>query len=157
MGVYAPTVIADSTGPLTIQMVGALTYNEFLNSLGILFFSVNAIFIEANSTSQVRKKITYNIVESGGNAYQVTLTPAIDPNQNQPALLLENKIGPIILNGMSELTFDILPNETVYLTMCMDRRSVNDFMNYLSKSNFQRGADPLGNLELFNDNPQQCR
>jgi hypothetical protein len=120
MATFSPTFIF-STPPLQITMAGEITYEEFANMLGILNLLVRSLFIEAETGDQVNAGMFYNIYDSSGLAHQETLKPRKDPYQKQNSLYLQSSHGPILLNGLSYISFNIGPLQTISMTICVNQ------------------------------------
>lgn len=150
MAVYVPTIIVNNDPPdIQVYMVGTLTYLDFVNALTALNFKVKQIFLEALTNAQILQVLSYNQLTANGNVYANNLKPKIDPYQYQSALLQDADDFEVILNGQSYISFALMPNEMVSLSLVTDRKSFFDALDQVSKNNYKRIDDNLGNLELF--------
>jgi hypothetical protein len=122
---------------LDISIAGALTYGEFLYMLGTLNFKLKSIFIEAKSIAQVNQPYRYTIRDSTGTHDGLSLKPKVDPNQQQPSLLLVPS-GDLILNGFGYLSFTILPEERLSLRLDAWESSSKDVGPNNLVNNFNR-------------------
>lgn len=146
----ASPIITISTVPiLQTTMVGAITYAEFRNILGIQVFKINSIFIQAESNEQINQPLAYNDTQVTGKGFQEVLKPKIDPYQYRASFVLDNKGKEIVLNGFSTIAFNLLPRQSISMVLCSDQKSLQDDLNKISKSNFDLAHDSLGNLTLF--------
>lgn len=157
MATISPTIITSSTPAIEVTMLGAITYLEFTNILGIYVYKVHKIVLEALSIRQINQPITYNIYNPNGTASQQPLKPKVDPYQMQATYELPTSIREIILNGFSSLALLIRSGETVTMELCSDQRSVLDELNKISKTNFQRVPDKLDLLKLFRSQQGDCK
>lgn len=157
MATISPTIIINTTPAIEVTMVGAITYQEFINILGTYVFKVYKLVLEALSSVQINQPITYNIFNPIGTAFQQQLKPKVDPYQKQATYEMPTGRRDIILNGLSSLALLIRSGETVVMELCSDQRSVLDDLNKISKTNFQRVPDKLDLLKLFRTQPGDCR
>jgi hypothetical protein len=157
MATISPTIIVNSTPGIEVTMVGAITYPEFINTLGIYVYKVYRIILEALSIRQINQPITYHIYNPNGTAFQQQLKPRVDPYQRQATYVLPTGTKEIILNGFSSLAFLIRSGETVTMELCSDERSVLDELDKISKSNFQRVDDKLNLLKLYRSQQGECK
>lgn len=137
-------------------MAGAVTYEEFLNSLGRDFYRWKAFYLLATSFNQLQEFLNYKITDANGNEYVEKINVEIDPYQRQKAYAKDVSDRKIILNGLSSLSFNIGPLESVMIDMCMDSVKITQVMNYFSKSNYKRADDMLKNLQLYYDTNELC-
>lgn len=145
MPVYSPTIVVNNIPPVSITMVGALTYQEFLNILGIEVFKINELAIEALGFDQLREPYTYNIFDASGIQSTEVIKPRPDPYQKQPIIYLSLKDKSFILNGQSELSFNILPNENLTLEINSEEKAIADISgDYISNiDEYKKYADSL--------------
>lgn len=156
MAIYTATVTTNNDPPaIQAFMVGSLSYLDFVNALSALVYKVKQIFLEAQSNKQILEPLSYNQIDSNGNAYANNLKPRIDPYQYRSSLLQKADNFEVVLNGLSSLSFNLLPGEMVGISLCTDRKSFFDALDAVSKNNFKRIDDNLGNLELF-ENYKDC-
>jgi hypothetical protein len=150
MAIYAANIISGVNPPdIQVQMVGAITYEEFTAIVGTVDFKLKQLFLEAQSNAQILQPINYNIIDSDGRQYNNTLKPKIDPYQYRSSLIQPTDAFQVILNGLSSLGFNLLPNENVTLSLISDKASFYDALDQVSKNNFKRIDDDLGNLQLW--------
>lgn len=157
MATISPTIIVSSTPGIEVTMLGAITYQEFINILGVYVFKVYKMILEAFTTRQINEPITYRIYNPNGNGAQQPLKPKVNPYQKQATYELPTASREIILNGFSSLAFLIHAGETVTLELCSDQRSVLDELNKVSKTNFQRVDDKMDLLKLFRSQRGDCK
>lgn len=150
MASYSPTIIINTTPSIQVSMVGAITYQEFTNLVGIYVYQVNEIFLEALSTRQINQPIIYNIYNSSGTGYQGPLTPKVDPYQYRASFSLPTKNSKIILNGFSSLSLNVLNGENLTMFLYSDQAGINDILiSPDSVNNYKNVPDKLGNLALY--------
>ncbi|HEX4850815.1 MAG TPA: hypothetical protein VFV08_08420 [Puia sp.] len=149
MGSIVPTVTISSTPAIQVTMVGAITFNEFINTLGIYVYLVKLIFMQALTTQQINQNLTYHIINPNGMGKQKSITPSVDPYQKQATYSLDLTGEKIILNGFSTIGFTILAGETVMLILCSDQKNLQDALNAISADNFKMVQGAVGNTQLF--------
>jgi hypothetical protein len=133
MSTYTPTIVVNTVPPVSVTMVGTLTYQEFLNILGIEVFAINTLILESTRFDQLRQSYTYNIFDANGVESQEIIKPRPDPYQKQPTMYLSLKDKQFILNGQSSLSFNILPNESLLLEFDSEEKGIADLSpDYLS-------------------------
>lgn len=157
MATISPTIIINTTPGIEVTMLGAITYQEFINILGTYVFKVYKMVLEALQIAQINQPITYQIYNPNGNGFQQSLKPKVDPYQLQATFEMATARREIILNGFSSLALLIRAGETVTMELCSDQRSVLDELNKVSKTNFQRVPDKLDLLKLFRTQPGDCK
>lgn len=157
MATISPTIIVSTTPAIQVTMVGAITYQEFINILGTYVFKVNKMVLEALRIQQINQPITYQIYNPVGSGAQQSLKPKVDPYQMQATYEMPSNHREIILNGFSSLALLIKNGETVAIELCSDQRSVLDALDKISKPNFQRIDDKLDLLKLFRTQQGDCK
>lgn len=150
MPTYMPT-LSIAAPPTSAQMVGALTYNEFVNILGNQSFKVNQIFLETLTTAQIRKPMLFDKYDSSGIKEFTVLTPKLDPYQKVAAMWFDTKGQDVILNGLSALQLDVLPGESVTMILHCDMASFANELDRISNNNFKREGNEIGEPKTFDD------
>lgn len=98
----------DSSGNLTISSVtissaiSNINYREFLYQSMMQPFTVGLSYIQSSNSSQVLETLTLNTRDSNGNQALKTLSPAIDPYQQQSTVIAFNQ--PYRIDGFTKLT-----------------------------------------------------
>lgn len=149
MASFTPVITINTTPSLQVTMAGAVTYQEFLNSLGQFVYWLEVYQMQCNSINQLQEELEYFIYNVDGTIFRQTIVPNVDPFQYAVSLRNNVKDMGIILNGQSSIAFTILPNETIQLILCTKQVSNQDALNFINKNNFKRVDDIVGNLKLF--------
>jgi hypothetical protein len=89
--------------------IAGVSYNQFINSLGIDVYNPFMIYMYTTNDGQVNTPITFFIFDVNGNKELRVLTPTKDPYQNNNAILYETPRGIVVFNGNSGLTFVVQP------------------------------------------------
>ena len=107
----------DSSGNLTISSVtissaiSNINYREFLYQSMMQPFTVGLSYIQSSNSSQVLETLTLNTRDSNGNQALKTLSPAIDPYQQQSTVIAFNQ--PYRIDGFTKLTIRTMFAATV--------------------------------------------
>lgn len=155
MAVTVPTVIIDGSGGVSIDVVG-MTYEEFLNSLGNNVYKVLEIYMTASSMQQFFQQIKYHISDATGLQYDKLLNYAVDPYQKVPAYKIDLRDDNIILNGQSNIDFNILPGESLMLQMLCETKSVTDKLDEINP-NVVNNMDKDQDVLVIVENPADPR
>jgi hypothetical protein len=124
--------------------VGGVTYAELKQSLGQQTYDVGCLYLYSDNQTQLAGVINYNIFDSNGNAKVTNVVTTIDPYQFVGSLLvnLKDKVNiPIILNGNSSVSTQVLPNTFFQVKFLADR--VNNKLGLIN-SNFSQMQELTG-------------
>jgi hypothetical protein len=124
--------------------VGGVTYAELKQSLGQQTYDVGCLYLYSDNQTQLAGVINYNIFDSNGNAKVTNVVTAIDPYQFSGSLLIniKDKVNiPIILNGNSSVSTEVLPNTFFQVKFLADR--VNNKLGLIN-SNFSQMQEITG-------------
>lgn len=149
---YSPTITLNNNPAISVTMAGNLTYNEFVTSLGCYIYLVNSMYMQAYDFQQLNQTATYTAFDATGYLFSNAIPMVPSPYQFQPTILLESPTFAMVLNGRSNVAFNIDPGERVQMVMLTDEISFSGMLDTVSANNFQLGKqidDDLGNLELF--------
>lgn len=149
MAVYP--VIVTNTPPASVTITGAnITYTEFKNSLGSYFYLIKKIYLYSSNGQQINQVMLFTKYDSNGNRTYLNLTPAIDPWQDSNAYYLDTKGEKIMLDGLSQLTFQMLASASLVFKIYASRVSITEKLNNLSPTNYKVIESALGLVDLFN-------
>lgn len=145
-------IITNGIPPLQITMAGAITYDELVFMLGVLNLRTRKIFLESASGPQIDTNIQYTTLDSNGVASQDSLKPRKDPYQKQDSLYFKPSPGngPIVFNGLSYLSFNILPLQLLTMSFCVDQTDPTTMAPGRNLDNFSFETPALSRLGLFN-------
>lgn len=145
MPTFSPTIVVNNNPSVSITMVGTISYQEFLNILGIEVYKINQLVLESIGFDQLRQPYAYGIFDANGIQSQEVIKPRPDPYQKQPTIYLCLKDKDFILNGQSSLAFNILPNENLTIEIDSQEKSISDLSpDYLSNiDQYKKYADSL--------------
>ena len=127
-----------------------VTYAELKQSLGQQTYDVGCLYLYSDNATQLAGVINYNIFDSTGNAKVTNVVTTIDPYQFSGSILvnIKDKVNtPIILNGNSSVSTEVLPNTFFQIKFLADR--VNNKLGLIN-SNFAQMEQLTGN-NFFED------
>ena len=149
MASYSPAITINTSPTVQVTMAGALTYDEFVNSLGQFCYWIKGFRIQSSTYQQLQQPISYIINDANGQQLNQAIIPLADPYQFTTALKVDAKEFGIVLNGQSSLSLLLLPNEFIVLALDTEQVSNQDGLDSISPGNFKRADDLLGNLSLY--------
>jgi hypothetical protein len=149
MSTYAPQIFTNNSQGLQVTMNGALSYAEFLYMLGTLNFNVQAIFIESTTNAQVNGPYQFTKYDSTGISDGQVLKPRVEPYQYQPSVELVPPNGPLLLNGLSYMTFNLAAGLSISLRLFSTESSFLNVGKNNVVDNFGLITDPLGNRNTY--------
>ena len=115
-----PTIT--TTAAATATGVGA-GYAQFAASLGIEAYKVKRLFLQANNLAQLRHVFTYEEGDANGNKERRAIVLPMKIMRDTPALDVDLKDKPLLLDGDSGLSFDLNPNERLLLLLDVEKVS----------------------------------
>ena len=128
----------------------AITYDQILASLGTMVYGAELIYIYGASNQQIAQPFYYVHTDVNGNADQKYLPFAIDPNQSQTSLYYETNKEQIVFDGLSSLSFDLLPNSSAYLKFYTEVKASRDLLDLHYNNLFVDIQDREG-VKFFHD------
>ncbi len=129
MPAIVPVVVTASPIITIDTQESGITYNQLLASLGSMVYGAEMIYIYGTSNQQIAQPFYYQHIDVNGNASDTYLPFSVDPNQSQTSLYYETNKDEIVFDGLSSLTFDLLPNSTVYLKFYTEVKANRDFLD----------------------------
>jgi hypothetical protein len=99
---------------------------------------------------QLGQDFKYLHFDANGNQIVTYLTIGIDPYQDQSATYYETNPEEIVLDGFSSLTFNLLPNQTVFFKTFVTVDSISGYLNEFNPDNFQQLEKAEG-VKFFDD------
>ena len=126
-----------------------VSYDQIRQSFGIANYDVKEFFLSANDYAQLTGVINYNQFTSDGNSTSVNVVNAVDPYQNTTNLNVDlSKLPiPIILDGFSNFSSNILPNSSLQIDLRTERVTNSFGFNLI---NFQT-LNELTNTDFFGE------
>jgi hypothetical protein len=127
-----------------------VSYDQVRQSFGIANYDVKEFFLYATDYAQLTGVINYNQFTSDGNSRSVNVVNAIDPYQNTTTLKVDlSKLPiPIILDGFSNFSSNILPNSSLQINLKTERITNSYGFNL---TNFQTINELTGNTFFGED------
>jgi hypothetical protein len=150
MPTVSPTISTAAPLITITTQEGGVTYDQILASLGSMVYGAELIYIYGASNQQIAQPFYYTHTDVNGNADQKYLPFAIDPNQTQTALYYESNKTEVVFDGLSSLTFDLLPNSDVYLKFYTEVKANRDLLDLRYNNLFVEVQNDQG-VEFFHD------
>lgn len=148
---FAVIVTTTLTPPIQVQLSGNVTYQQFKNSLGQFVYKVEKVYLFSENLRQIQGLFNYNSYDSNGNQVFTNVVSAIDPYQDQPAIILNIKDRGIVIDGQDAVQFNLQPNTQLTFKLYVDRRSNQDYLDELHANNFVDLNRELADPEFFDD------
>jgi len=144
MPIYIPTITTYVNGVVTVTSTDTTPYSSIIQSMGSYIYGIREMYLKANSNSQILESYQFNRYDVNGTLESYVDVPAIDPYQFQSSLFLKLAKDNVFLDGRTNLNFNLLPNETLYIVFYTSQLANRDLV---PKTNF------LNNdfFNLFND------
>lgn len=106
-----PTITTTSTPGLAITTsIPGMTYDAFLNDLGVSIYYITGIYILSTTITQLNNPIQYNVWEQNGNIENFLIIQPYSPKQYQPAILINIEGRNVVFDGQTGLVFNMMPN-----------------------------------------------
>ena len=100
------------TSPITVDPeAGGLTYAQITQFIQNQDYVITDLYIRTFSVEQANKTVTVNWINANGHSYNDEHFPTINPMQ--PQLVIKDLPFDFTSNGLNDINYTILPNETV--------------------------------------------
>lgn len=113
MGVFSVVTTSYPSGVVTISSTDSTPYPEIQASMGSVQYGLDELYMVAGTNDQILQPLSYREYNVNGNVRKNIDTPVISPYQYQPALYLKPTNNKIVFNGNTNLTFTVLPLQSV--------------------------------------------
>jgi hypothetical protein len=127
-GIYTPSTTFYPNGVYTITSNKGTSYFEIQNSMGSYQYGVNIIYIQANSSQQLFKGLSFRSYDVNGDINNFLNTTVISPYQYQNSLFLKPIRDDIVLDGRTSISFDALPSENINFVFYTTEQSNGIFL-----------------------------
>lgn len=144
MPIYIPTVTTYVNGVVTVSSNDGTPYNSIINSMGSFVYGINEMYLKSNANSQILQSYQFNKYDVNGMLESFVDVPTIDPYQYQSSLFLKLAKDNVILDGRTNLNFNLLPTETLYIIFYTSQLANRDL---IPRTNFFNNDF----FNLFND------
>ena len=115
MATHTPTSTSYPNGVVTIESEDATEYNSIQESVvGSHNYKINKVYLKTNDVSQILEPITFKKFDSNGNVQEDKTVPTVDPFSFQPSIDIDFKGKENILDGRTEIIYNVKANENVY-------------------------------------------
>jgi hypothetical protein len=150
MSAFSPTIINNTT-PAVSVVGGNVTYGELRQSLGDYVYLVESVYLYSTNIQQIGGVVKFQIYNVDGNKGVESLTPTIDPYQDQNSLFYNVRERDVILNGQSNFNFNLLPNVYLKLEFFTNRVAKKDALDIMYPNNFKTLESAMGKYTFFED------
>lgn len=150
MASVTPTISTQSPLITIETQETGVTYDQILASQGTMVYAAELIYIYGASNQQIAQPFYYVHTDVNGNADEKILPFSIDPYQGQTSLYYESNKEEIVFDGLSSLTFDLLPNSNVYLKFYTQVKSNRDLLD-LNYNNLFVEVEEIEGAKFFHD------
>lgn len=147
---YSPTIINNAT-PAVLVTSSNVTYDEIKRSLGDYVYFVDKVYVFSTITKQLTGVVKYQHYNVNGNKIVDNLTPTIDPYQFQNSIFYNTKQYDLILDGQSNLKFNLLPNVSMKIELFTNRVAKKDALDIIYPNNFKTLESAMGQYTFFED------
>ena len=144
MPIYIPTITTFVDGVVTVRSTDTTPYSTIVQSMGTFVYGISEIYLKANSNSQILQSYQFNRYDVNGTLQSYVDIPTIDPYQFQSSLFFKLAKGNVVLNGRTNLDFEVLPSESLYIIMYTKQLANRDLV---PRTNFFNNDF----FNLFND------
>ena len=144
MPIFIPTITTFPNGVVTVESNDNTPYSSIIQSMGSFVYGISEMYLKANSNSQILQSYQFSRYDVNGTLESYVDVPTIDPYQFQSSLFLKLTKDNVILDGRTNLDFDLLPSETLYIILYTSQLANRDL---IPRTNFFNNDF----FNLFND------
>lgn len=146
-----PVTITITTTPAVSVTSTNVTYDEIRRSLGDYVYLVKQVYLLSNNLQQINGVVKYRHYNVDGNIEIENLTPTVDPYQHQNSLFFKTDQFNVVLDGQSNLNFNLLPQAQLKLEFFTNRLAKRDALDIISPNNFKQLESSMGIFSFFED------
>lgn len=128
MPVIIPTINTYINNVVSVISTDSTPYFMIQNSMGSYIYGITELYLKANSNSQILESYKFNRYDVNGTLQSFYEIPTIDPYQYQSSLFAKIQKENVYLDGRTNLNFNILPNETLYMILYTNQIANRDFV-----------------------------
>ena len=142
-----PSIQTNSLGgSSSISFTSTADLNSFIQQAAVNNLTLTGLTISCpGNFDQLSQPFTLNRLELSGNAVTKIVTPIVDPYQKSAVLKSVDMMG-FILDGMSSIDYNILPNSTVQLILSVtERTGVDSTQSFKDQTNAVDTFDIIAN------------
>lgn len=133
---YSPSIVNNAT-PFLIVTSNDVTYDQILNTLGPWVYAIENIYQSTTTFQQLLERYFFQKYDSDGNQEKNNIVFTPDPFQAMNSYVQDVDPDKIIINGRSSFSFNVLPYETIHLTLYCKMMSSSEMLNKLHPDNFE--------------------
>lgn len=132
---FLPTItVNQGVVVATTNPANGVTYDQFVRSLGSYVYRITNFYLSSANFNQLVGTFKFTIFDSNGNRRVESIVSAPSPQQSQNAIFINTENKNILLNGFSNINFNILPNTSISIVLYAERISTGfdlEGYNYL--------------------------
>ena len=127
MGSYKSTITTFTDGVVTVSSNLGTSYNTILNSQSGHVYGVIETYINT-SLNQLFQPYQYSRYDVNGNIEAYYENTVVDPYQYINAIFFKPLKDNVYLDGRTNFSFTILPNETVNIVIQVEEIAISDMI-----------------------------
>lgn len=150
MPVIIPTITTYTNNVVSVVSLDSTPYYMIQNSMGSFIYGITELYLKSNNNSQILQSYKFNRYDVNGTLQSFFEIPTIDPYQYQVSLFAKMQRENVYLDGRTNLTFTLLPNETLFLILYTDQIANRDFVpttNFFNDDFFNKKYDVLNDYQ----------
>ena len=150
MPVIIPTITFYANNVVSVVSLDSTPYYVIQNSMGSFVYGLKELYLKANANSQILQSYKFNRYDVNGMLQSFAEIPTIDPYQYQVSVFAKMQKENVYLDGRTNLTFTLLPNETLYLILYTDQIANRDFVpktDFFQEDFFNKQYDVLNDYQ----------
>jgi hypothetical protein len=132
MGTVVATTTTYTNGVISVVSTDGTSYESILNSMGSFVYGVDAIYMKANSNSQILNGFKVEQYDVNGYIKSFEQKPTVDPYQYQKSIFFKMSKDDVVLNGQTTFDINVLPNESIYMSIYVNQLALRDYVSATS-------------------------
>lgn len=126
--VINPIITTYANNVTSVISLDSTPYYMIQNSMGSFIYGLKEIYLKANQNSQILQSYKFNRYDVNGKLESFYEIPTIDPYQYQSSLIAKLSRKNVFLDGRTNLNFQLLPNETLFIILYTNQIANRDFV-----------------------------
>ena len=128
MPIFAPTITNYPNGVVTVASNDGTPYSSIIQSMGSFVYGINEMYLKANDVSQILQGYQFKRYDANGTLESFVDAPTIDPYQYQSSVFFKLAKDNVVLDGKTNLDFELLPNESLYIIIYTEQFANRDLV-----------------------------
>jgi hypothetical protein len=145
-----PTITTYANNVVSVVSLDSTPYYMIQNSMGSFIYGLRELYLKANNNSQILQSYKFNRYDVNGMLQSFSEITTIDPYQYQTSVFAKMQKENVYLDGRTNLTFTLLPNETLFIILYTDQIANRDFVpktNFFNEDFFNKQYDVLNDYQ----------